>query len=542
LRKRKEKGEKNMKKLNSFILGVLLLTSALVVFAPVMPANAIFKPEFFVSPSKTKFYSPCIVSTEFDISVSIFNEKPETGQEIYAFEFWLYWPNSTFAEPLDGIGPGYVDCFKQSFVTLENVEVKPPWPETQYFIIANETNYNATLGKWVAEWKTISWANPFNNGIAESWTTYWNWYHLAITGLDKAPPLVEIKAPVVDLTFHLDVEPLWPDVWALPFALEDTKMSKLDPLTGAPTPVDHFPEDGGVKVISQQPELWLSTEKAWDEDEDGDTDFFYVVRWINATTFLVEVNVLNVGGMYSFHLDISYNATLMDTDLQNIHIKDFLPPPYSLLNVTVYVPCDPWADLAHIYIDVERPCEKPPVCGEGKIVNITFKVKCPTISDGGCPPKPVYILPATVVDYITIQGAMIDSKIKVCGTYYTRTYGYGTISGVQKLDIGPPQDPIVDALYPTPPPGKYHTDYDFVEYWFMPRKADLDQSGHVDIADLTAIAKQFGKSGNQWADAFAKLASPLTGAVDLYDVVYVAKYFCKPYVPIDPYTEEPYDP
>jgi hypothetical protein len=62
-------------------------------------------------------------------------------------------------------------------------------------------------------------------------------------------------------------------------------------------------------------------------------------------------------------------------------------------------------------------------------------------------------------------------------------------------------------------------------YFFRPLNVDLNQDGHVDIVDLTAIAKVYGKS-SPWA----ALVAP-GGNVDLYDVVLVAKKFCKPYTP-----------
>jgi hypothetical protein len=78
-------------------------------------------------------------------------------------------------------------------------------------------------------------------------------------------------------------------------------------------------------------------------------------------------------------------------------------------------------------------------------------------------------------------------------------------------------------------------------YYFRPNPFDLNQDGHVDLIDLGAIAKQYGKDTGIAAE-FAKLAVVKGGAVDIFDVVAVAKKFCKPYTPIDPVTEEPYDP
>jgi hypothetical protein len=90
------------------------------------------------------------------------------------------------------------------------------------------------------------------------------------------------------------------------------------------------------------------------------------------------------------------------------------------------------------------------------------------------------------------------------------------------------------------------TTYPFFEYNFIPNKADLDQSGHVDITDLSAIAKQYGNTtSNEYDVEFAKLSTLGAGTglpVDLLDVVYVAKYFCKDITPKDPHTGLLYDP
>jgi hypothetical protein len=538
LRKRKEKGEKTMKKLISILIGMLLLTSAALVFTP--QTKAMFLPEIFVSPAQNKFRPPCIVSTEFDISVKIFNQYEETGAEIYAFDFWLFWLNSTY-----GMDQG---SLKQAMITLVNIEVKPPWNEGEYFIIANETNFNKTTGLWDGIFMpSVTWHDPFKDVDHTFYNLYWNYYHLAITALNKAPPLIDVKVPVVDLTFHIDDEPLyrftlespWGVGWYTPFKIMNSTMSCINPLTNEPEEVEHLREDGAYWIYAKQPEMWLSTEKPWDVDEDGDTDFYYIVRWTNCTWFTVEVNVKNVGKMYSFELWIGYNASLLNTDIQHIHVKDFLPPPYEILDLVLVPPTSGniWEEWSYIHITAKRPCNKPPVCGSGAIVNIDFHTKCPT--DHTTDLKPVYLLPQSVKSYIWIYYAKIDSKYIVDSLPCTKDYIWP--GGL--LDIGPPQDPIMDLLYNT------HTDYWYVEYYFEPLPMDLDQSGHVDIIDLQAIAKQYGKdlTCNPYATAFTQLASPYNQPVDLYDVVYVAKYFCKDFAedlgwPIDPYTGELYDP
>jgi hypothetical protein len=469
-----------MKKLNSVLLGAMLLTSALLIFAP--RVQGFFQPELFVSPGTKKFYAPCVVSTEFDISVKLLNQEEETGYAVYAFDFYLYWLNSTFGLPEGDIG--------KPMIKLVKIEVKPPWPDGQYFIIKNETN-------------------PKGGELSYD-GTYYSWYHLAITALNTAPPLTDVKIPVVDLTFHIENEPIYPVEWITPFHIGNgtfglaSQMSGQNPKTCEVFPIPHSTEDGSYTIVPKQPEMWVVTEKPMDINEDGETDFYYIVRWTNCTWFTVDIEVKNVGGFYSFYFKLYYNASLLNTDYQHVHIKDFLPPPYTELSVYVYEPDNPWEELGYVEVHVERPCEKPPVCGSGKIVNIDFHTKCPT------EPGWKYILPTTVKDAISFGSAYIDCK------WFDSTGAATTVYPTLK---------IFNA-----------------EYWFIPKLTDLDQSGHVDLIDLGAIAKQYGKSGNPYADAFTKLAAPTNQPVDLLDVVTVAKQFCKPYTPKDPYTGLPYDP
>jgi hypothetical protein len=442
------------------------------------PAEAMFVPELFVSPSTKKFYAPCVVSTEFDISVKIFNQEEETGYAVYAFDFWLYWMNST-----EAFSQG---CIKQSMIKLVKIEVKPPWPEGQYFIIKNETG---------------------NTGDTEitkgGYTSYWNYYHLAITALNTAPPLTDIKAAVVDLTFHIEDEPVYPEFWETPFVLGGIKMSYIDPVTGEPKPiVDVLGENGLYYIKPKAPEMWVVTEKPMDVDADGVIDYYYIVRWTNCTWFTVDIVVKNVGKMFSFCFHLYYDASLLNTDAQHIHIKDFLPPPYEILIVEVL---EVEHEESEVHVEAKRPLEKPGVCGSGTIVSIDFHTKCPTYSGF------VYKLPTSVKSFIGISCACIDFKYVKCGT---------TITGETPLTAVP------------------------AEYYFKPKVEDLDQSGHVDVVDLTAIAKQYGVllTENEWAPEFTKLAAETDEPVDLFDVVAVAKQFCKPYTPKDPYTGEPYDP
>jgi hypothetical protein len=493
----------------------------LVAVAFIPHAKAMFQPELFVSPNETDFYAPCIVSSEFDISVKIFNEEEETGVSIYAFDFYLWWMNSTEIFDQGDI--------KQAMIDLVSYTIKSPWPEGSYFIIQDELN---TTG--IYQWFYVY------NPVAEEmqWVyTAWNFYHFAITALDTTPGLSEIKAPVVDFTFHIADEPIYDECWWNIFHFTDAHYAYK--YYDALIQKDMTVEDGCLAIRSSRPQVWLQTDKAWDEDLDGDTDFWYTVQWTKGATFDVEVRARRMPKLFSFGFRIYFNASLITTDLQHIEIKSFLPPPYETLMQDIYI--QPftngyyWTQWSYIDIYVKRPCNKPPICGAGPLVDIVFTTKCPTIPDPSTG-LPIYILPTSADSYIYICDVCIDSK-------YYRPSTKEWIEVRPSVLVGAPQlSPLLGGNYP-------YTYYNWVMYHFLPRKADLDQSGHVDIVDLTAIAKLYGKTAAEltpedlpYAKAFAGLQLPTTLPVDLLDVVYIAKYFCKAYTPIDPHTELPYDP
>lgn len=565
-----------MKKLNALLLSVLIASTFLLAFAVVPKAKAIFKPELFVSPSVNEFAGPCVVSTEFDVSVKIFNQATETGIDVYAFSFELWWLNSTYYELEDGghwYSPGSI---KTAMIDLVNYEIKSPWPEGSYFIIKDELNLTGIWRKFIVNRLDMYSAVPAES---RNMSGYWNYYKFAITALDTTPGLSEIKAPVVDFTFHIADEPLfaewvddyyyvfgnsyavppnpvaWPVPWFTPFHFENSHISYLGPYRDINEAEAIF-EDGYFGILPRMPEMWLQSDKPWDMDQDGDTDYWYTIKWTAADTFTVEVRVRRVAKMYSFHIVLEYNGTLIKTDLQSIHIKDMFPPPYSSLTQNISVLCnDPWTNPTVLEIEAVRPCNKPPICASGALVNIEFKTLCPT-TPKQLPlfPYGVYTLPQTAISNITLVGATVDSKRWNPDTlnYVTVTYGYGSLGPgtVQyPLRVRPPQLAVKADGTPAPKPSPLN----FVTYYFIPKVEDLDQSGHVDIIDLSAIAKQYGKTASQldainytYAIAFAQLddynGNGVSLPVDLFDVVRVAKWFCKSYTPLDPHTGLPYDP
>jgi hypothetical protein len=125
-----------------------------------------------------------------------------TGVGVYAFDFILSYDNV-------------------SGISLVNVATHIPWPEGKYFIIAN---------------KSV---------VVDS--THLGW-HLAVTAYgntteDPSLELTEIYASLLTLTFHVDDEPCWPNVWTTDFTIRDYKLSSDG--EGA-TPIDNPEIDHGV--------------------------------------------------------------------------------------------------------------------------------------------------------------------------------------------------------------------------------------------------------------------------------------------------------
>jgi hypothetical protein len=203
--------------------------------------------------------------------------------------------------------------------------------------------------------------------------------------------------------------------------------------------------------------------------------------------------------MKSFCLLIYFGADQIATDEQNVWIKDFLPPPYEF----TYIEVGP----DFVYMCCEIPCEKPAVNGTGEILGITFKVLDPW---GGAIPDYTFVEPHDWMPENCTQSIEIEGFIDVYCPIYREMYLWDP-DGVNVTEAAPGE---------------------IGWYKFTPIPGDLNYDGHVDIEDLSAIAKAYGTT-----DADFDLNGD--GIVDIFDVVIVAKNFCRTEPPFEPYMEDP---
>ena len=155
-----------MKYISVATIVLLLLPLA---FVPLSVAN---QPDWFVElrirPTDSDFVGPCVVSTNFNKDVYLWNDKTLTGFGVYAYDFYVYWDDT------------------QGF-SFTGATQHVPWPAGSYFEVIEE------------------------NGT--------DFYHLAVTAVGNATinPALELgatgvfNASLVTLTFHIDTEPCWPD-------------------------------------------------------------------------------------------------------------------------------------------------------------------------------------------------------------------------------------------------------------------------------------------------------------------------------------------
>jgi hypothetical protein len=209
---------------------------------------------------------------------------------------------------------------------------------------------------------------------------------------------------------------------------------------------------------------------------------------------------------------VTWDAEQLGTDVQNVWIKDFLPPPYEWTYVNV------GGDNGVGWLEIEAwmPCEKVPVNGTGELFGIRFTVLDPWAP--GIPPyemvendHPIWY-PIPCWNWINIDG-YIDK-----GCYpdtHFQYLGYEiTVKGPDVFDID--SDPDTKFMY-----NEMCDQMGYIVGYFelRPIPGDLNLDGHVDIEDLSAIAKAYGDPNTFDLNG--------DGIVDIFDIVIVAKNFCR---------------
>jgi hypothetical protein len=420
-----------------------MLVPLIVAFAPRV-SGEINGPIIWVNPVEVKKWAPCIVSSTFDVEVKLWNKEDLTGVGVYAFDFTVYWLNST-------VGFDHCGSQKNSFITLVTATFTAPWEH--FFVVAAET------------------VKKTDGGL------FYNGYHLAITALDNSLPLSDAQVSLLKLTFHIDREPNYPDVWTTPFILTDVLLSDLPDPHGVVVPlVIHEVDDGAFVLASGQPDVHLN-QPVFCEYKAG-------------MAHTVEIWFSNMSKVYGFGFAISYPTKLFKADIQHIIFCDMFPPPYEY----EYMKVDTVGEVSTLTVEIRRPCEKPSVsCQAGPVATVNLVSQDLGLDD--------YLIPEKGNFTISLCWAYLKSK--ACSSW-TPTYSFQTAGDFPLL--------------------AYDTT---IDYFWRPRTGDLNLDGAVDIQDLSALAEMYGE--DLGVGGWGALDGTNT-VVDIFDFVVVAKYFGKPYI------------
>jgi hypothetical protein len=312
-------------------------------------------------------------------------------------------------------------------------------------------------------------------------------YEQAVTAIAPAEGFTGTAA-VANLYFHIYNDAQWPDQVDITIVFVASEMS--DSCT---TPIDHSEQGAYIKLIPIQPTLKMLPPVVYSS--------------VVGETFEVQFEIQNIIKMKSFHFYVTWDPTQLGTDAQNVWIKDFLPPPYEWTYVFV--------EDGYLDIEAWMPCEKVPINGTGELFGIRF-----TVLDPWAPEIPPYDFvendhpiwfPIPCWNWINIDG-YID---KGCGegVHFQYLGVEITVKGPDVFDID--SDPETKFMYDEWCGTGWICGY----FELRPIPGDLNLDGHVDIEDLSAIAKAYGDPNTFDLNA--------DGIVDIFDIVIVAKNFCR---------------
>jgi hypothetical protein len=287
------------------------------------------------------------------------------------------------------------------------------------------------------------------------------------------------------------------------------------------------------------------------------------VTWKIDDEITMNLNIYNATKLKSFEFLLNMPPWLY-VDLQEdpIVIGDFLPPPYEELIIVVGPSINfPWVCEDQIWIKVIRDCTKDPVSGDGTLVTITFKVANPFLPDQVGPEYEynedchLYI-PENVTDEICFK-LWQDPLFEEDTVYLDGIYGFQELGRATCWDhyqekwavlLGPPFcAPMVHLPYwigvPVPK----------VSIAFTPIPGDGNLDGHVGLLDLlmglpfsgvtkvgatyydafgdpidvAAAAAALGMTEAEWEMTFKGADINGDDAVDLLDLVQMAKNWCR---------------
>jgi hypothetical protein len=312
--------------------------------------------------SDLKVWGPCVVSSNFNVDVKLWNDNTTTGKllnDIYAFDFDLTWNANTSAYPND------------PHISLVGIATHIP---TGWFTVYASTLHEAR--------------EDFD-------------YHLAATATSPAQALLNVvNVSLVTLTFHIDEEPNYPEYFQTPFTLEDKGMSG-----DGSTPIVLTPElDNGSYWISvKEPDIHLTSP---DQFFDNSTPYqpngvYFINESAVGVVHTIKVMLSNIGHAYAFYVRLEWDPLYKKTDLQKVKIgPDWILANYAYENIVV----------GNGYLEVTlmrpKPPVKPLICSKmSEAFEVDLTVKSPDVGHIPTPAETkIKITSAWLLEYTPYSG------------------------------------------------------------------------------------------------------------------------------------------
>jgi hypothetical protein len=271
----------------------------------------------------------------------------------------------------------------------------------------------------------------------------------------------------------------------------------------------------------------------------------------------------------------------LDPQKHPIDITDFLPGPYSLYVV------DPGED--YVFMELWRDCDKPPINGTGDLATITLTSMSPWGYKKCSIPELCYEKTRKVIPpykYWDFEEPCEAAHWWLPDECHDNISVWVGIDGIKCVQANPHQHWDLEQNRSAPYMGYYRINSTFfiggnwseVQYFhyfdrmdllydFRPIAGDFDMDGHVGLVDGLAMTEFYGAPSSLVADLMAKglsyveavtkalaywnacisdydivglpQAPQSEGEIDIFDLVAVAKNFCRS-VPFHWPGEEPY--
>lgn len=299
------------------------------------------------------------------------------------------------------------------------------------------------------------------------------------------------------LVFHIDNDVCWAQAPFITGKFDLKNLKASNSCSGIICLCDEM--DGYWKFIPVQPHIWIDPE---DEVNSKVGDKFTATVWLENITKMHDFNI--VIWWWGFHvLPEDFYTSLLYTDVTTDVVinEEVFPAENStvVINNQTY-PCGRYTFLPVSYVQVIVTMDPgyPLINGTMWLFSVTF-TKCDPWFCGAQP------------------GYEIDLRTHEmkCQNASTELYLTGCLSVLCP-------DPAILDLY---------TDVlvDNGMYTFAPIPGDLDGNGHVDVEDIMIEVGYYGKGNSEapwsWIGYYYDLNKD--GYIDVYDVVIVAKNFCR---------------